>query len=162
MELARYVLGPLAAQQPSLPRSGASVEIHRFTDPGQAVDFLGAALRDLTLRESRANVALIARYYTQAILYYEGLRKAEVPRLNLVLSEDFSFEPGCEVTEVRQVKGLEFDYVILLDVNADSYPDTEESRRLLHLGATRAAHQLWLICTGTPSPLLPNQLAPAD
>jgi DNA helicase-2/ATP-dependent DNA helicase PcrA len=160
MEFSRYILGPLAEQSPQLPRSGASVEIHRFTDPGQAVDFLGAALRDLALREPRANVALITRYATQASLYHEGLLKAEVPGLRLVLSEDFTFRPGCEVTEVRQVKGLEFDYVILLDVNADSYPETEDSRRLLHLGATRAAHQLWLVCTGPPSPLLPCRLDP--
>jgi len=29
---------------------------------------------------------------------------------------------------------------------------------LLHVGATRAAHQLWLVCSGTPSPLLPSEL----
>jgi hypothetical protein len=29
------------------------------------------------------------------------------------------------------------------------------ARRLLHVGATRAVHQLWLTSVGTPSPLLP-------
>jgi DNA helicase-2/ATP-dependent DNA helicase PcrA len=55
---------------------------------------------------------------------------------------------------VDQVKGLEFDYVILLDTSADHYPDDDRSRRLLHVGATRAVHQLWLVSVGTPSPVI--------
>ena len=41
----------------------------------------------------------------------EGLRLAEVPRLRHVSRQNFSFSPGIDVTDVRQVKGLEFDYV---------------------------------------------------
>jgi hypothetical protein len=26
------------------------------------------------------------------------------------------------------------------------------------VGVTRAAHQLWIVCTGDPSPLIPNRL----
>ena len=69
--------------------------------------------------------------------------------------QDFSFRPGVEVTDIRQVKGLEFDYVILVDVTVSQYPVDDESRHLLHIGATRAAHQLWVVATGVPSPLLP-------
>ncbi|MEZ4407543.1 MAG: ATP-binding domain-containing protein [Polyangiales bacterium] len=57
---------------------------------------------------------------------------------------------------MRQVKGLEFDYVILVDANTSYYPADDESRHLLHIGATRAAHQLWVVATGTPSALLPD------
>jgi DNA helicase-2/ATP-dependent DNA helicase PcrA len=53
------------------------------------------------------------------------------------------------------VKGLEFDYVVLVDVTAGQYPVDDESRHLLHIGATRAAHQLWVVAAGVPSPLLP-------
>jgi DNA helicase-2/ATP-dependent DNA helicase PcrA len=158
MRLAQEVLGPLAGEEPVARRHGAEVELHQFSDPGQVVDFLGGALRDLAAREPLANVAVIARHPAQARLYYEGLRKSEIPRLSLVAEQDFSFAPGVEVTDVRQVKGLEFDYVVLVDVNQDSYPETEEARHLLHVGITRAAHQLWLISTGRPSSLLPARL----
>jgi DNA helicase-2/ATP-dependent DNA helicase PcrA len=134
------------------------VEAHRFSEVGQAVDFVGAALRDLAAREPLANVAVIARHPGHARLYHRGLGHAEVPRLRLVAEQDFSFAPGVEVTDVRQVKGLEFDYVVLVDVNADTYPHSEEARHLLHVGATRAAHQLWIVCTGEPSPLIPARL----
>jgi DNA helicase-2/ATP-dependent DNA helicase PcrA len=158
MRLSQDVLGPYANENPVATRHGAEVELHRFSDPGQAVDFLGEALRDLMGREPMANVAVIARHPAQAIMYYNGLEKAEVSRLNLVLEEDFSFAPGVEVTELRQVKGLEFDYVIMAETNAESYPDNEEARHLFHVGATRAAHQLWIVSTNTPSPILPKWL----
>jgi DNA helicase-2/ATP-dependent DNA helicase PcrA len=75
-----------------------------------------------------------------------------------VRAQEFSFRPGVEVTDVRQVKGLEFDYVVMLDANASSYGADDESRHLFHIAVTRAAHQLWLIVTGQPSPLIPRDL----
>ena len=61
-----------------------------------------------------------------------------------------------DVVDVDQVKGLEFDYVVIIEANAFAYPDTPHHQRLLHVAATRAVHQLWLTCVGTPSPLLPE------
>lgn len=152
---ARAVLGPAWSDDaPQASRPGVPVEVFSFGDPGEAVVFLADALRDLTTQEPLASVALIARYPAQAQMYYHALRGAEITALRRVTEQDFSFAPGIEVTDVRQVKGLEFDYVLLLDVNAESYNDTPESRHLLHIAATRAAHQLWLICPGSSSPLL--------
>lgn len=156
LAFARAVLGPLAdPEAPLATRHGAPVELHAFPDIGSAVAFLGEALRALSLDEPRANVCVIARDPERAELYFHGLERAEIPRLSRVRDQDFCFRPGVEVTDIRQVKGLEFDYVVLVDVTASQYPVDDESRHLLHIGATRAAHQLWVIATGTPSPLLP-------
>ena len=46
----------------------------------------------------------------------------------------------------------------MVDVNASSYPDQAWARHLLHIGVTRAAHQLWLVSTGEPSALVPREL----
>jgi DNA helicase-2/ATP-dependent DNA helicase PcrA len=119
---------------------------------------LGEALRDLVASEPQASVAVIARYPEQADIYYRGLKTSEVPNLRRIAEQDFPFKPGVDVTDVRQVKGLEFDYVVLLEVGEASYPDQEEPRHLLHIAATRAAHQLWVTTTGDPSPLLPQTL----
>jgi DNA helicase II / ATP-dependent DNA helicase PcrA len=156
LELARFAMGPLPIDVPSeAKRRGAPVEAFRFSAVGAAVAFLAEALRDLSSREPRATVALLARYPQQADRTFEGLRRAEVPALRRVRAQEFSFRPGIDVTDVRQVKGLEFDYVVMLDVNASSYGTDDESRHLFHIGVTRAAHQLWLLVTGTPSPLVP-------
>jgi DNA helicase-2/ATP-dependent DNA helicase PcrA len=160
LEVARYAMGPLADPDPPIaPRSGAPVEAHSFPGSGAAVAFLGEALRPLFAREPRATVAVLARYPEQADIYYEGLARAEVPFLRRVRAQDFSFRPGVEVTDVRQVKGLEFDYVVMVDVNGATFPADDESRHLFHIAATRAAHQLWLVVTSpSPSPLIPKNI----
>ena len=156
MTVARAVMGPLAdPDPPAAPRTGAPVETFHFPGVGAGVGFLAEALRDLAGREPRATVALIARHPEQADRYFEGLRRAEVPALRRVRAQDFGFRPGVEVTDVRQVKGLEFDYVVMLDANASSYGRDDESRHLFHIGVTRAAYQLWILVTGDASPILP-------
>lgn len=159
LAFARDILGHLAEAEPPLAtRHGAPVEFHGFNEVGAAVAFLSEALRELSMQEPRANVAVIARDPERAEVYYQGLLKAEVPRLARVADQDFSFRPGVEVTDIRQVKGLEFDYVILVDVTRAQYPDDDESRHLMHIGATRAAHQLWVVATGVPSSILPRYM----
>jgi DNA helicase-2/ATP-dependent DNA helicase PcrA len=159
VEVAQHVLGPLQGDvRPVAPRSGAPVESFGFASAGEASEFLPQVLKELMRDEPDAAVAVIARHPEQARVYYEALTSAEVPNVRLVAAQDFSFRPGIDVTDVRQTKGLEFDIVILVDVNEDSYPDTEHARRMLHVAMTRGAHQLWITYTGTPSPLLPPHL----
>jgi len=156
VRFSRQILGDLAEdEEPEVNRDGAEVELLTFQDHGECIVFLADALRSLAESEPQANVALLSRTAETAELYWEGLRRADLPRLQRVRDQEFSFEPGVEVTDVAQAKGLEFDYVVLLDVSETSWPRTDAGRRLLHVGATRAAHQLWVCCVGKPSPLLP-------
>ena len=159
MLLAREILGPeLAPDEPVAARNGEPVELHEFGDLGEAIAFLGDALRMLMAREPTASCAVISRHAEQADAYFDGLRRADVPAMRRVRRDEFNFQPGIDVTDVAQVKGLEFDYVVMVDVNAASYPIANWSRHLLHIGVTRAAHQLWLVSTGEPSPLVPAAL----
>jgi DNA helicase-2/ATP-dependent DNA helicase PcrA len=159
VEFSRGVLGPLAAKDaPEATRHGAPIELFSFGHAGDAVAFLTETLRDLVHAEPNASVALIARFPEQADLYFGALKRAEVPALRRVAEQDFSFRPGIDVTDVRQVKGLEFDYVVLLEVTESAYPNDDEARHLLHIAATRAAHQLWIVAAGAPSSLLPESL----
>jgi DNA helicase II / ATP-dependent DNA helicase PcrA len=159
MMLAREILGPeLAPDEPLAARPGEPVELHEFSDIGEAVAFLGDALRTLMAREPTASCAVISRHAEQADAYFEGLRRAEVPALRRVRRDEFNFQPGVDITDVANVKGLEFDYVVMVDVNDTSYPAVNWARHLLHIGVTRAAHQLWLVSTTEPSPLIPTAL----
>jgi DNA helicase-2/ATP-dependent DNA helicase PcrA len=159
VELAEHVLGPLQGDvRPVAPRAGAPVEAFGFGSAGECAEFLSHALKELVRAEPEASVALLARHPEQALLYYDALVRAEVPALRLVADQDFSFTPGIDVTDVRQTKGLEFDIVILLDANESSYGTGDDARRLLHVAMTRAAHQLWVTYTSTPSALLPPTL----
>ncbi len=159
IELAQDVLGPLAdPESGNAIRAGAPVELFQFAHSGEAVAYLGEALRELMQAEPRASVCLVARYPEQADLYYKGLVTAEVPHLRRIADQDFPFRAGIDVTDVRQVKGLEFDYVVILECTRAVYPVTDECRHLLHIAVTRAAHQLWVTSTGEPSLILPESL----
>lgn len=159
---ARGVLGPFAHEaEPIAPREGPPVELFTFASAGEAVAFLADALRELASNEPDANVALLSRFPQQAEVYYEGLLRAEVPNVRRVRRQDFTWERGFDVTDVRQTKGLEFDEVILLETTASSYSESAQARHALYVGATRAAHQLWCVASETPSKLVQEGLAAA-
>ena len=160
---ARGVLGPFAHEaEPIAPREGPPVELFNFASAGEAVAFLADALRELAANEPDANVALLSRFPQQAEIYYEGLQRAEVPNVRRVRRQDFTWERGFDVTDVRQTKGLEFDEVILLETTAASYPETAQARHALYVGATRAAHQLWCVTSDNPSKLVQDGLQAAE
>lgn len=162
MEVAQHVLGELKRPEDTIvAREGAPVSYYAHSDIGESVAFLAESLRSLLRREPTASVAIITRFPQQAHTYYEGLRVAEVPQLRLVSRQDFTFTAGIDVTDVRQVKGLEFDYVIIVDPTDQNYPDTVASRHLLHIAATRSAYQLWFVNAGKPSQLMPPGLVEA-
>ena len=156
---ARKVLGPLAHDaEPIATRHGPPVELFAFASTGETVACLAEALRELARDEPYANVALVARFPQQAELYFDGLLRAEVPRVRRIAQQDFTWEPGVDVTDVRQTKGLEFDEVILLDTTATSYPVSAQARHALYVAATRAAHQLWCVASDAPSQLVLGSL----
>ncbi len=158
---ARQLLGPEAEAEPPprTTREGPPVELFRFTDHGACVAFLADALTELLTNEPLANVVLIAPNMSMARLYFDGLKRAEVPRLSLVGAQDFSFLPGVEVADIADVKGLEFDYVVVLEASAQHYADNALARRQLHVGASRASHQLWVTSVDTPAAAIRALLA---
>jgi DNA helicase-2/ATP-dependent DNA helicase PcrA len=161
MKAALDVLGPLAPPEPPLStHEGQPVEFFAFQSDGEVWAFLADQLRDLLYEEPTASVAVLARHPHQAAQAYEALRRTQLSNVRHVRDQDFSFLPGIEVTEIHQTKGLEFDYVVVLDVDADTFPARDSARHLLHVAMTRAAYQCWLVTGGKPSPLLPAWLKP--
>jgi DNA helicase-2/ATP-dependent DNA helicase PcrA len=147
------VLGALA--QGGLPPSvkdGRPVIFTTYPNEGLAVVNLTEALTELFDKERLASVAIICENEENAKAVYDGLRNVDDVRL--VLDGEFSFKPGIDVTDVAQVKGLEFDYVIIPDANANVYPDTPVARRTMHIAVTRAVHQLWVMSVGRPSEIV--------
>ena len=152
-ELARQILGHLAPQTPA-KASREGVPVGRFQFPGEAAAhlFLSGALKDLLDAEPHASVAVICSDHATARRFFQLV--SHLPQARLVERGEFPFTPGLDVTDVDSVKGLEWDYVVVADVNALNWPGTDEGRRKLHVAVTRASHQLWLVSPGTPSPLM--------
>jgi hypothetical protein len=141
--LARHVL---SASRPP-PRDQV---VAQFLARAPLVQELARALS----RESnaRANVAIICRTQIVARRFADALR-AHVP-CRLVLGEPFFPGAGISVTWVGDVKGLEFDHVVVPDLDATSYPDTHEARRALYVAVTRARVDVTLACAGEPSAIV--------
>ncbi len=152
-ELAHRLLGPLAPEAAAhAAREGAPIGVFRMPKESQAHLFLAGALHDLVEREPGASVGVIAADADAARRFHALV--TELPEARLVLHGEFSFEPGIDVTDVDNCKGLEFDYVVVPDATASAYPKTNEARRRLHVAVTRTSHQLWVVAGGAASPLL--------
>lgn len=69
-------------------------------------------------------------------------------------NSSFWFEPGVTVTNLRQIKGLEFDAVIVVEPDEATYPATEQGRRRLYTVVTRAKQSLALVASREVTSLL--------
>ncbi|MBT6717129.1 MAG: UvrD-helicase domain-containing protein, partial [Nitrospina sp.] len=90
-------------------------------------------------------VALICRYPKQAMELKEEMEGYLPGEVRLGHRDQFSFEPGVLVTNIHQVKGLEFDSVALVEPDEENYPaKREESRNMIYVGITRTQEDLLL------------------
>lgn len=155
-ELARSVLDgrtrPLPAE-PSILRSQHESVFHLAV-------WLTDALRALESEDPSASITVICRTSEAARSFERMLRHGTGARL--ALEGDFEFRPGLAVTSVPEVKGLEFDYVIVPDAAHTTYTPTADARRALYVAVTRATHRLALAAAGDFSPLLISNARPAD
>lgn len=152
-KIALEVLGPLAIQEFPAARDGLPVRCTRFDGIGQAILMICDELSDLQQREANCNIAVIAREEETARRFYQAL--SHLSDCRLVLDGEFPFRSGIDVTVSSQVKGLEFDYVVVPDADSKFYGSDDTARRTLHLACTRACHQLWLAAIGTPATIIP-------
>jgi len=134
------------------PKGTSAFPLARFDDESHLAAWLVDALRDLDSNDPLAAAAVVCRAPLDAAQLARVL-KMGLP-VHLALDGAFRFGPGAQVTCVPEVKGLEFDHVVVPDAAAGRYANTPEARRALYVAATRASAQLLLAAAGTPSPLI--------
>jgi superfamily I DNA/RNA helicase len=105
--------------------------------------------------------------------YETALKNMEFPVKRIRRNQpDNPLEDGIRISTMHRVKGLQFNYVILPSLNADTIPlkaglehcadeasqdrFVNGERCLLHVAATRAKKQVLITYCGNPSPLLPS------
>ncbi len=79
--------------------------------------------------------------------------KDHIRHLQLVTSEDDQFPRGIVIMPSYLAKGLEFDAVLVINVDESNYNRTEE-RHILYTICTRALHRLNLFYQGKISPFI--------
>ncbi len=119
----------------------------------QIADWIRARLKD----SPRAISAVICRWPKQAARLVEELRKEGLNSVRLGHRDQFEFSPGITVTNVHQVKGLEFRNVLIVEPSDENYSSrNDEERNLLYVGVSRAELRLDFIGMKRPSIFLPK------
>lgn len=121
-------------------RDGAPVE---WISEAPAVPAVVAALRAFREERPKSLVAVLARGKATADTWASELKAAGLADVRRAERSDFHFTPGVVVSNVHQVKGLEFDGVLLIEPADFGVAD----RHLLHVAITRAADRLWVVAT---------------
>jgi len=118
----------------------------------QIADWIQARLKD----SPKAISAVICRWPKQAAQLVEELRKQGMNSVRLGHRDQFEFSPGIIVTNIHQVKGLEFRNVLMVEPSDDNYSSrNDEERNLLYVGVSRAELRLDFIGMKRPSKFLP-------
>jgi hypothetical protein len=151
--LARHVRDPARSPAPEeTEHSRARVRALCAENECHLAAWIGEGLRRIDGEDRHASVAVIARTPETARRWFSALRHSADVRL--ALEGDFRFDGGMHVTCVVEVKGLEFDYVIVPDASPAVYPDEPEARRAMYVALTRAVHAVTLGAVGRLSPIL--------
>ena len=85
--------------------------------------------------------AIICRNQTEA----DHARELLAPLTPLTDGAASNFSTGTMILPIRLVKGLEFDAVILWNLDMEHGPDDPRLAKLLYVAATRALHELHVL-----------------
>ncbi|MBJ7984047.1 HelD family protein [Bacillus cereus] len=130
-------------------RSGEDVKIIRVED--QFIEIV-KTLQHLQ-NEDVKTIAVIGRTDDECRDIYEKLTNAGLT-VNFIEADQSKYEGGISVVPVYLAKGLEFDAVLLIDVDEEHYKNTKHDAKLLYVGCTRSLHDLWIFYSGEASPLI--------
>lgn len=111
-------------------------------------------IKDLIQLRYRA-IGIICKTRGESRKVYNDINFADLPNIQLIDSEDKEIEDGVIVIPAYLAKGLEFDVVIVYNVNNKNYK-TEIDRKLLYISCTRALHRLSIYYNGEKSKLIPS------
>ncbi len=97
--------------------------------------------------QGHMTVAVVCRNDKEAKEVYDNLSGRG---LNVIDSdaEKAEFGSGIMVLPVALTKGLEFDAVLLFEPDSLAYPVDDRHAKLLYVAATRALHELCVVCSG--------------
>jgi ATP-dependent DNA helicase UvrD/PcrA len=143
--VARHVLG-------TRPAEPEAIDLTHFASEADLGAWLAATAERLLARSPPSSVAIIARSPLTARRLADRIRNETPARL--VLDGQFRPFPGIDVTTVDQVRGLEFEHVIVPDATGSAYGTDPISRRALYVAITRARNTVRFGAVGSVATIL--------
>lgn len=144
MELAGRVSGKPIGEVKS---EGSEPRYHHWGTEEESLARIRGSLITLLEQEPKSLTAVICRWKQDVILLEKALKG--IPGIRT----EMTFRPGVIVTNVHQVKGLEYSNVILWNPSQKNYPATQLGRNLLYVAITRASSRLAIFHHEPLSPL---------
>jgi DNA helicase-2/ATP-dependent DNA helicase PcrA len=142
---------PAALARPVF-RSGEPVRVPATT-LADLPEAIAGVVADLRTR-NHASIAVIGRTEPECVELARALADLGLDP-ELITPKQSSYKGGLSVMPAYLTKGLEFDAVIVAGADQGAYGLTPRDAKLLYVACTRALHELVLLHTGNPSPLLP-------
>lgn len=134
-------------------RTGPSPTLHGYSNVDDlTMGILGLIRQEQ--RDQRGSVAVICKTAAGCVALSARLAAVNFGDFHQLTDRDASFTSGVTIIPSYLAKGLEFDTVIVADVDERVYPPDRISARLLYVSLTRASHMLHVCWTGTLTPLL--------
>lgn len=135
-------------------RHGNQVTVERVIQGVAAEDFFRrtAEICRRWQEQELDTIAVVCRNNEEALKTARQLSKyIEIMESDL---EKVNFGKGIMVLPVEYTKGLEFDAVLILNPTKEAYPIDDGHAKLLYVAATRALHELHILCRGEATGLL--------
>ena len=130
-----------------IKRLGEKPQLVKIATKKQLIDRIGQLI-DSYKAKGYNNIGIITKTTKNAGELY-NIIKDDISGVDLVTNNG-DYLNGVVVLDSFSSKGLEFDAVILFNVNAVEYAN-ELERQLLYVAVTRALHEISLLYTNTPS-----------
>lgn len=153
MQLANYVRGE---KTPNHGRPGRTPIWFRCKDETQGTAYAKKWLDKGTTLYPNTLIAVLCSSMKEASAVFKLLEPTFKNSIRLGDQASFSFDNGIVVTEISQVKGLEFHSVLMWNPSRSNYPLNSIGRNSLYVGITRAEENLCIVSWGAPSKLLPH------
>ncbi len=137
-------------QVKSFNRSGDRPEIFASDSPEAYMEHIVKEIK-LCQEKGFRSIGLICKTEENSIHLFQRIKS----RLDIQLIRNGSVcdLQGSLILPVYMAKGLEFDAVLICDVDSQNYHDVDD-KNLLYVACTRALHRLSLFCERELSPLI--------
>lgn len=152
MRLADYVQGHIG---PRSGRAGRTPIWFRCKHEAQGIEYGIKWLNKATKLYPNSLVCVLCPNMREAHTTFRLLEPTFRNTIRLGEPNSFSFDEGIVVTDVAQVKGLEFHSVLLWNPSRVHYPTDTLGRNSLYVAITRAEENLCIVSWTAPSKALP-------
>jgi DNA helicase-2/ATP-dependent DNA helicase PcrA len=137
-------------------RHGETPLLRKTVSGNDLFEKLSSSISSFEKKEYK-KIAVITKTSEQAKNYYQALsRHAELTSLQLIENNNEKISERIVIIPSYLSKGIEFDAVIIPNVNRSNYEANKLDSRLLFVSITRAHHDVHMYFNGELSPLLKN------